>query len=571
MVNEMVAIASGLKLHRYAQINPHQFAGANCIDADYIDTKCADAKDCGPWVLLHGWGGDSRTWQPLIPHLQQLGEVIAIDLPGFGGSDVLSEFTHQALLSLLEAHLPVNATLMGWSLGGMLAVALAERAPHKVARVITLAANVKFVASSDYSAAMPLAINQKFNQDFIEDAFGSVKRFCGLMARGDQQERALLKSLRELFTASHPNVNWQNALTLLAQMDNRTAFSQLKQPGLHIFGEMDALVPMAAANHLRELNPQQHVEVILQTSHAFHWSQPEKTMQLIHNFLCSERNVDNRFEKTFDKEKPVQNKWLDKRKVAHSFSRAAATYDSVAGLQRDVGARLLTKLPAVHTEGLVLDVGCGTGFYSQHLAQCFPAAQLIGLDIAQGMLTFAREQQTQAIHWLCGDAEYLPVKTDSVDLIFSSLALQWCENFAQVFAEAHRVLKPGGRFVFSTLGPDTLHELKNAWQAVDAYVHVNRFHSVRDLGNALASAGFTVEQWQEEKRVLQYRHLAELTRELKALGAHNINYGQSSGLTGRRKIEALKNAYEVFRHDNFLPATYEVFYVVARVKESINA
>src|SRR5690606_13457587 len=137
---------------------------------------------------------------------------------------------------------------------------------------------------------------------------------------------------------------------------------------------------------------------------------------------------------------------LDKKKIAHSFSRAANTYDSVAQLQRDVGTELLKKLPDVLPEkARILDLGSGTGFFTTKLAQQYPQAQVLGLDLAEGMLHFSRKSASDSIQWLCGDAEFLPLTDNSVDLVFSSLAIQWCNNLPQLMRELHRVLTPGGR------------------------------------------------------------------------------------------------------------------------------
>lgn len=516
------------------------------------------------FVLLHGWGCDHKTWEPLVPFLQKIGKVIAVDLPGFGAAQTVEDFSIGALMPLLERNLPDEITLIGWSLGGMLAVALAAHAPKKVARIITLAANAKFVASADYVDAMPLATNRQFNKGFAADPEATLKLFNGLLAQGGANERGLLKSLRAANRSPRITHNWQQALTLLAGLDNRSAFASLTLPGLHIFAQNDALVPAAAARAMAQLNSRQQLVVLPDVAHAIHWSQSQQLAQLIENFVSHERAdcvADECLAKHSDKR---LDKRLDKRKVAQSFSRAASSYDSVASLQRDVGAELLQLLPQTFAPEKTLDLGCGTGFFSQKLYGRLPQSEIFALDIAEGMVKFARLERDKSIHWICGDAENLPLQTASVDLIFTSLAIQWCNDLPRLFNEFYRVLKPQGRLLFSTLGRSTLHELKSAWQSVDDYVHVNRFQSDIAVKAALSDAGFLIDHWRVEARVLQYEKLVDLTRELKALGAHNINPGQSNGLTGRQKAAALKQAYETFRCDGLLPASYEVFYGAAR-------
>ncbi|MBP1146314.1 malonyl-CoA O-methyltransferase [Pseudomonas sp. PvP027] len=251
----------------------------------------------------------------------------------------------------------------------------------------------------------------------------------------------------------------------------------------------------------------------------------------------------------------------DKRQVAASFSRAAGSYDSVAELQRSVGNELLARLPAQCNPSRWLDLGSGTGYFSRALAQAFGRSEGIALDIAEGMLRHARPLGG-AQHFIAGDAEHLPLHDQSCGLIFSSLAVQWCADFAAVLSEAHRVLQPGGVFAFASLCVGTLYELRDSWQAVDGQVHVNRFRHEDDYRKLCAASGLRVRSLDVRPQVLHYPDVRSLTHELKALGAHNLNPGRPNGLTGRERIMGMVQAYEGFRQDAGLPATYQVLYAV---------
>lgn len=253
---------------------------------------------------------------------------------------------------------------------------------------------------------------------------------------------------------------------------------------------------------------------------------------------------------------------LDKKQIATSFGRAAATYDQAAAFQRTVGHNLMGRLPDRFHPQRIIDLGCGTGYFTHALADRFDQS-VCGLDLAEGMLRYARERSSHG-RWAVADAEALPLPDASQDLIFSSLALQWCGDLSRALEEARRALRPGGCLAFNTLLDGSLSELRAAWSAVDGFVHVNRFMPLTVLQQHLCAAGFAVWQCEVERHVLHYDQLGELTRELKAIGAHNVNPGRPGGLTGRARLRALTEAYERFRCETKLPATYEVAQVILR-------
>lgn len=250
----------------------------------------------------------------------------------------------------------------------------------------------------------------------------------------------------------------------------------------------------------------------------------------------------------------------DKRQVAESFSRAATSYDAAASLQQEVGAALLEQLPdgAVNTW---LDLGCGTGYFSQRLAQRYPHANGLALDLALGMLQQARRLAAPA-HLLQGDAEALALRAHSCDLIYSSLALQWCGDFAQVLSEAQRVLRPQGVLAFTSLCQGSLVELKDSWRAVDEQVHVNSFRAASDYQRLCDAAGFSRVHLTLREHRQHFPDLKALTRSLKDIGAHNLNAGRPAGLTSPAKLRALQAAYQQKREENGLPLSYQVLYGV---------
>lgn len=266
--------------------------------------------------------------------------------------------------------------------------------------------------------------------------------------------------------------------------------------------------------------------------------------------------------------------WIDKARVRASFDRAASTYDAAAILQKSVREEMLSRLDLVKlTPQAILDAGCGTGQGTFALQKRFPQTQVISLDIAMGMLQHTQAQMPTLQRWLssitgkknlvCADIESLPLANQSVDMVWSNLALQWCNNLDQAFAEIRRVLKPEGLVMFSTFGPDTLKELRLASASSDdalANTHVSRFIDMHDIGDAMTRAGFSAPVLDVDYFSLTYDDVKAVMRDLKSIGAHNATAGRARGLAGKGFLQQLATRYEQFRQAGKLPATFEVIY-----------
>ncbi len=250
---------------------------------------------------------------------------------------------------------------------------------------------------------------------------------------------------------------------------------------------------------------------------------------------------------------------FDSQQIRRAFGRAAATYTQNTALQRKVEDRLLERLEHVQrAPERVLDLGCGPGRASSLLRKRWKHAQVIALDLALPMLRRARTGWRRPLLRVCADARALPLPDASIDVLFSNLCLQWIEDLPALFDEFRRVLRPGGYLAFSTFGPDTLHELRTAWAAADRAPHVSGFADIARIGDALMAAGFRDPVLDSEHFTLTYADAAELMRELKAIGATNADSRRVRGLTGKSHLRRALDAYESFRRDGKLPATYEV-------------
>jgi malonyl-CoA O-methyltransferase len=220
-----------------------------------------------------------------------------------------------------------------------------------------------------------------------------------------------------------------------------------------------------------------------------------------------------------------------KQAVASDFGGASASYEGAARLQRKMGdAMLETIAQPVPQDATVIDLGCGTGWYTRQLAQRF-GAHTVGVDLAPGMLAFAKAQskalskapsnalRPETIQWLEADAERLPLAGQSVDLIYSNLMIQWCHNPQGVLRECQRVLRPGGQLWVSTLLLGTLQELQQAWTLADPHQqHVNGFISAADFAATTAEI-LPAAQWRSQMITLDYPTPMALMNELRQLGA----------------------------------------------------
>ena len=263
---------------------------------------------------------------------------------------------------------------------------------------------------------------------------------------------------------------------------------------------------------------------------------------------------------------------LAKDAVRRSFDRAAHTYDEGAVLAREIGDRMLERLDLIKAiPRRVLDLGSGTGYCAHKLRNRYPHCMLVELDFARSMLLRARERGSwwrrgiaalrgHRAHAVCADMERLPFADRSFDMVWSNLALDWLDTPQEVFVESRRVLRPGGVFMFSTFGPDTLKELRSAYARADRHVHVNRFIDMHDLGDGLLNARFADPVMDMEHITLNYADVRALLGELKASGARNFNAGRNLALSGKARFAACVDAYERLRAGNRLPATFEVVY-----------
>lgn len=261
---------------------------------------------------------------------------------------------------------------------------------------------------------------------------------------------------------------------------------------------------------------------------------------------------------------------VSSRQVRQHFSAHASEYDHYAQVQKRVVNGLISRLPDdLHTCRLALDLGTGTGDLARQLQGLMPDIPLLVADIAHAMTCSAVSRLTDVAAF-DADAESLPLRTESVDLILSASMYQWVNDLHRAFAEVYRVLQPGGHFAFALFGAGTLRELRTAHsaalvaegQAVTS--HMQRFPDEATIIAALQSSRLTgkIESFDERE---EHPDVPHLLRSLKRIGAQNSATNRPKGLSGRRTTERMMEIYkDLYGTDGKIPATYQVIYGLAQ-------
>ena len=256
---------------------------------------------------------------------------------------------------------------------------------------------------------------------------------------------------------------------------------------------------------------------------------------------------------------------LDRITVRRRFARAAATYADASRLEAEVGARMLERLEYVKlAPKRVLDAGCGPAREADALGGRYSQASIVLLDAALPMLGIARRPSglfqrlfaPRPRPAICADLERMPVAAASFGLVWSNMSLHWAADPLAAIRELHRVLEPEGLLLFSTLGPDTLKELR----AVAGAQRVHPFADMHDIGDALVRAGFADPVMDAERLTLSYPGVNEFLADLRASGQTSALAARSRGLAGRSFLANLRTALDAARRAGKLEVTFEVVY-----------
>lgn len=253
-----------------------------------------------------------------------------------------------------------------------------------------------------------------------------------------------------------------------------------------------------------------------------------------------------------------------KNLIAAAFNKVANNYETVAQMQIEIGERLFERLFLLKIKPkFILDLGCGTGYFTKKLKNLYPSAYVVSLDMADDMLKQVKLKQSffKKFGMVNADMHKLPFMDGQFDLVFSNQVVHWSNNFAALMAEIYRVMAKDGCLMFSTLGPDTFQELRQAFSYLDNFSHVNEFMDMHDLGDILYATNYADPVIDMEMLTAHYESLPKMLASLKKQGVINISSNRKSTLSGKNTFKKLELAMTRFITENTMyPLTYEVVF-----------
>lgn len=233
-------------------------------------------------VLIHGWGMNAAVWDELLPDLEQRFRVTRVDLPGHGLSHDSTLGALEDVAKDLSVLIPTNSVILGWSLGGLIAMQLAASFPQKVRQLLLVSTSPCFVRRPDWSNALDEDVFASFEQGLVQDYSETLRRFLGLQLKGVKQARELIRDLRSKLASTPPEPGaLQRGLHLLHESDLRTLLNGLAQPVSMLLGERDTLVPHAIVESIFEQCGVRDIEVVSGSAHIPFLTHPDLFMDWV--------------------------------------------------------------------------------------------------------------------------------------------------------------------------------------------------------------------------------------------------------------------------------------------------
>lgn len=513
-------------------------------------------------LLIHGWAMSSTVWETIKNYIEQDFDVYALDLPGHGVNSEIEVDSINELLCLFDSSilpdLPQNFSVIGWSLGGVVATYLAEKHQSRVNALITVATTPKYISDEKWKYGFNEKALDLFIRYILVDSKKVLRQFMLMQLTNAPNVKKEKQWLNEIIEGnSYGTTALGKQLKWFKVIDIFPIWKALDLPVANCFGSNDPLIPVETANELIEQFPEHKVFVFESSAHAPFYSEAKSFANKVKTFLLSSYNHNS-------------CQPLIKRHVKMSFERSAENYDELANFQKHENISLIEfarEVNVLQQEVLeCLDLGAGTGFFRQYIQQNKIPVTVYELDISMAMLKQSQMKADNSLQ-LCADIEALPIANNRFDMVFSSLVLQWITDFDAVLQQLSDVIKPSGFIVTNILVDGSLQELKDSSKELGDENHVNVFLNESEVLEKFKKYNFSVKRHQTRNVVEKFSSVDQMLKSIRGIGAGN-HLKRSNKLLSRKKYNNFIHCLNEMRLDSGeIPLTYRVMSLVVSNKK----
>jgi malonyl-CoA O-methyltransferase len=491
-------------------------------------------------IMVGGWGHPASDLEPLAARLSEHFDV------SVHAVHELAPAYSEKLDNILEQR-QGPSYLLGWSMGGMVALETAARAPEKVAGLILVGSTAKFCSDEDYPQGIPAKNLRAMTAALRKHPGPVLSQFLAEVHAPDQLDPEILSVSVSRATALGID-HLVGDLAYLQSADLRKTARDLRIPTLVLHGREDRIVPYQSGQWLLDNIPHAHGTIFKGVSH---------NLPLVHAALVEDEIMG------FAQEVPRSST----RTIRQRFSAAATTYDAHARVQNAVAAKLIRLIPSSDSVARILEVGCGTGALTRHLLGNFQRATIEAIDISPKMIEAASRNFSAAptIHWHVADARTFQGR-NRYELITSNCALHWVDPLLEGLQNLAQRLAPGGQFTFSIMLDGTLHELREARLRIAPDKQPEgRLPRLSEVIDSLELSGCSVLESLEETEMESYSSAADFLRAIHDMGVTGGAVSRALTPLTRGELSRLIADYDTryCQDDGSVVATYEVGYIKA--------
>lgn len=493
-------------------------------------------------ILVSGWGHTSSDLAQLADGLKELGNISIYSIHELGPA-------YSETLGNILSQTPGRHYLLGWSMGGMVALETAARWPQRVAGLILINSTAKFCSDEDYPQGIPAQNLQAMILALRKRPDSVLRQFASEV----HTPQILDTDSLNIITARAAKIGIDpliRDLRYLQNTDLRKIAKTLHIPTLVLHGREDQIIHCQSGQWLLDNLPNAHGTIFAEVGHNLPLTHTAIVVKEVSKFL--------------------RNPILDSthhRTIQNRFSAAAPTYDTHARVQNMAAEKLVRLIPPSQSTAHILEVGCGTGSLTRHLLSSFPEATIDAIDVSPEMIKTASRNFAAAptIHWHVADARTFHGRS-RYELITSNCALHWIDPLLEGLHNLVQRLAPGGQFTFSIMLDGTLRELRESRLRIAPDKQPEgKLPRLAEIIDSLELSGCSVVESLEEVEIETYSSAASFLRAIHDMGVTGGTVSRALSPLTRGEINRLIADYNAhYRSENdCVFATYEVGYIKA--------